>query len=122
MANILIIDDDENMCDLLKTMLRLEKHLVNVALDGKQALEIYNKKKPDLIITDIIMPNQNGIEFMIELGHQGNTVPIIAMSGGRRSVTSEFNLDSAELLGAKAVLPKPFNHAQLKEAIQKALN
>jgi CheY-like chemotaxis protein len=122
MANILIIDDDENMCDLLRTMLRLDRHFVNIAQDGEQALKIYNNQKPDLIITDIIMPNKSGIEFMIELNHQGNNVPIIAMSGGRRAVTSEFNLQSAEFLGAKAILSKPFNNAQLKEAIQKALS
>jgi CheY-like chemotaxis protein len=122
MANILIIDDDENMFDLLRTMLRLDRHFVNIAQDGEQALKIYNNQKPDLIITDIIMPNKSGIEFIIELSHQGNNVPIIAMSGGRRAVTSEFNLQSAELLGAKAILFKPFNNAQLKEAIQKALS
>jgi CheY-like chemotaxis protein len=125
MADILIIDDDENMCDLLSRMLLLDKHFVSVAQDGEHALKIYGQCKPDLIITDIMMPNKNGIDFMIELENLGNDVPIIAMSGNPNTFLEGGDLMpplvSAEILGAKAVLYKPFNQAKLKNAIQKAL-
>jgi CheY-like chemotaxis protein len=63
----------------------------------------------------------DGVETIVELARQGSKIPIIAMSGGRRTVTAEFNLESAGLLGVAASLAKPFTRASLRHAIDQAL-
>jgi len=73
------------------------------------------------IITDIIMPEKDGIEVIVEVLKDNPELPIIAISGGRRAVTADFNLDSAEMLGVKGILQKPFTHEQLQELIESVL-
>ena len=102
-------------------MLTNDGHNVEVAGDGTVALELFKTIRPELIITDVLMPNMDGIETVMELSRSGNAVPIIAMSGGRRSITSEFNLASAQLVGVKGTLAKPFSWADLRRAVQDAL-
>jgi CheY-like chemotaxis protein len=75
------------------------------------------KLQPDLILTDILMPQMDGVEIILALSQRSNTIPIIAMSGGGRAISSQFNLESASLLGVKAVLTKPFSHADLRRVI-----
>jgi CheY-like chemotaxis protein len=72
-------------------------------------------------MTDILMPHMDGVEFILALSKSNNSVPVIAMSGGRRSITPEFNLESARLLGVRATLTKPFSHADLRKALSKVL-
>jgi CheY-like chemotaxis protein len=121
MAHILIIDDDEPFRDMLVHMLTLDAHRVTAARDGEEGLRLCRQTRPDLIITDILMPQMDGIELIMELARQGNGIPIIAISGGRRSISAEFNLKSASLVGVKATLAKPFARADLRQAIQQAL-
>jgi CheY-like chemotaxis protein len=121
MANILVIDDDTQMCDLIKMILRMNGHQIRIAHDGIEGIKLYREKKPDLILTDVIMPNQDGIQMVMELKQIDKTIPIIVMSGGRRSVTAEFNLESAELLGVHSTLKKPFTQEQLLEVVKTAL-
>ena len=123
MAHILLIDDDEPFCMMLVQMLTQEGHRVMSALDGEEGLRLIAQIKPDLIITDILMPRKDGIETIMELAHNGSTIPIIAISGGRRFISAEFNLESASLVGAsiKASLTKPFTRADLRLAIEQAL-
>jgi CheY-like chemotaxis protein len=120
MAKILVIDDEALIREMLRQMLSRLGHRVVVASDGEEGLSAFAQSKPDLIITDIIMPNKDGIQLITEIFRQHPNQPVIAISGGRRAVTAEFNLDSAGLLGAKAVLPKPFSLSQLQEALQTA--
>jgi DNA-binding response OmpR family regulator len=121
MAKILVIDDEEPLRDLLTKMLTRERHEVVTAADGMQGMLTFDKFHPDLVITDIIMPNKDGIEVIAELLARDSKTRIIAISGGRRMVTAEFNLESATILGAKAILLKPFTFDQLREAISLAL-
>ncbi len=118
MAKILVVDDEALIRDMLRQMLTRLGHRVTMADDGKLGLDYFNEIKPDLVITDIIMPNKDGIQLIMSLLNQNPDFPIIAMSGGRRAVSAEFNLDSAGLLGAKAVLQKPFSREQLQDALQ----
>ena len=103
-------------------MLKQDGHNVILAEDGEQGLRFYKQFLLDLIITDIIMPNKDGIEVIIELSKNQPELPIIAISGGRRSVSAIFNLDSAEMLGAKSLLFKPFTGKQLRIAVNSVLN
>lgn len=121
MSRILIVEDDPQFRLMLEQMLIQDRHQVNTAVNGDDGLKNYQKNPPDLVITDILMPDKDGIEMIIELHKINPQARIIAISGGRRSVSTEFNLSSAELLGVRAALPKPFSRADLRAAIQKAL-
>jgi CheY-like chemotaxis protein len=122
MAKILVIDDEDQLRVLLKKMLMHGGHHVSIAEDGVEGIKIFHEIQPDLIITDIIMPNKDGIEVIVELLKSNPDLPIIAISGGRRAITANFNLDSAEMLGVKGILQKPFTHEQLLELIEKVLS
>jgi DNA-binding NtrC family response regulator len=122
MAKILVIDDENQLLNLLKTMLIRDGHQVFIAPDGVEGIQIFNEFHPDLIITDIIMPNKDGIDVIVDVLGRNPELPIIAISGGCRSMTSELNLDSAKMLGVKDILEKPFTHKQLSETIERALN
>jgi len=121
MPHILLIEDDLELRAPLVKMLTHDGHQVAVAGDGMEALSMLKTIRPELIITDVLMPNMDGIETIMELRRSGNAVPIIAMSGGRRALTAEFNLASAELMGVNVTLAKPFSRADLRRAIQDAL-
>ena len=121
MAKILLIEDDVQFRQMLVQMLQQDGHSITTAGDGIEALKVVAQSKHDLIITDILMPNLDGAETIMQLFQMGSETPIIAMSGGRRSITAEFNLESARLLGVKAALAKPFSRADLRAAIAGAL-
>jgi CheY-like chemotaxis protein len=121
MTTILIVDDDELFRTMLDAMLRSEGHQVLSAVNGTEALAVLDSQAPDLIMTDILMPDGDGIELIGTLNQQARGIPIIAMSGGRRAISLEFNLESAELMGVKATLAKPFTRATLRQAIADAL-
>lgn len=121
MANILVVEDDEQFREMLVQMLTNDKHRVTIAHDGEEGLRLCSQVRPDLIVTDILMPRMDGIEAIMELSRQGINIPIIAISGGRRTISAEFNLESALLMGVKAILAKPFTRTDLRQAIQQAL-
>ena len=122
MAHILLIDDDEQFRAMLAQMLSADAHKVTEGRDGGEGLRLALQIKPDLIITDILMPHKDGIETILALTQAGSKIPVIAISGGRRSISAEFNLESASMIGVKATLAKPFARADLRLAIQRALS
>jgi two-component system response regulator (stage 0 sporulation protein F) len=105
MATILVIDDEEPIRALLRAVLEEDSHHVLEASNGHHGLELYREQLPDLIITDIVMPEMNGLEMMVELTRRFLDVKVIAMSGGPES---EGALNVAKLLGARQTLRKPF--------------
>ncbi|SEP79167.1 Response regulator receiver domain-containing protein [Ectothiorhodospira magna] len=121
MTTILIVDDDDTFRTMLQEMLSREGFHILTAGSGGQALKLLNTQTPDLIITDILMPDGDGIELITTLKQKNSPIPIIAMSGGRRSISLEFNLESAELMGVKATLAKPFSRETLRRVIEDAL-
>lgn len=121
MAHILVIDDDEQFRAMLVRLLTQENHRVTDARDGEEGLRLFAQVRPDLIITDILMPRMDGIETIMELARKDSGTPIIAISGGRRSISADFNLESATLMGVAATLAKPFTRAALHQAINQAL-
>jgi CheY-like chemotaxis protein len=126
--HILVIEDDLEFRAPLVKMLTNDGHRVSTAGDGMAALSLLKTIRPDLIITDILMPAMDGIETILELSRRDFAVPIIAMSGGRRSLTPEFHLPpefhlgSAAVMGVKVILAKPFSRADLRQAIQASLS
>jgi CheY-like chemotaxis protein len=121
MPHILVIEDDAFFSELLLELLQQDGHKVSLATDGAKALQLLTVQRPDLIITDILMPNMDGVELIMTLAKQGNCIPVIAMSGGRRSISPEFSLESAKLFGVKKTLTKPFTHTDLRQIVQLAL-
>ena len=121
MTNVLIVDDDELFRAMLVAMVQREGYQVSTATNGNEALAAIERHRPDLVITDILMPEKDGIELIMELARHDSPIPIIAVSGGRRSISLEFNLESAKLMGVRATLPKPFTREDLRRAIAEAL-
>lgn len=122
MANILVVDDDEQYPIMLAKILRNHEHKVTIANDGAEALKLCTIQQFDLIVSDILMPNVDGIDLIIELIDKNSKVPVIAISGGRNTMTAEFNLQSASTLGVQAVLKKPFSNEKFLTTVNDVLN
>jgi CheY-like chemotaxis protein len=122
MARILLIDDDDMLRDTVSQMLALDGHTVRTAGDGVQGIKAFRQGQDlDLVITDMLMPAIDGAQVIVELKKLRADIPIVAISGGRRAISPQFNLDTAELVGAAQLLPKPFGRPALKAAVDKAL-
>ncbi len=120
MAQILIIDDEDELRSMLRQMLEHAGHEVSEAVNGAIGIEMCERRMPDLIITDIIMPEKEGIETIITLRRADPTLPIIAISGGGRLDATDF-LTMAKKLGAHHTLTKPFRRDKLLEAVGECL-
>ena len=120
MARILVIDDEESLRRMVRHALEGEQHEVLDADDGKTALELIGKEPVDLVITDLYMPNMDGIEFTIRLAKQKPHPGILAMSGGGFMEKGSL-LEIARRLGADATLAKPFTVRELLDAVDDIL-
>ncbi len=122
MANILVVEDDDQIRTLIKKMLEGEKtYSVTEAENGEKAIRLAKKTEFDLIITDIIMPEKEGIETIKEIREIYPMIKIIAISGGGRIGPYDY-LDLAKRLGAKKVLEKPFDLKEMLVAVKELLN
>lgn len=119
-ATILIIDDEANVRKTLKLVLEKAGYTVRLAVDGRKGVAAFKEGPADLVITDIIMPEQEGVETIIQIRALNKKMPIIAMSGGGRVGNMNF-LEIAGKMGANAVLPKPIKSADLLAAVSAAL-
>ncbi|MSP49104.1 MAG: response regulator [Alphaproteobacteria bacterium] len=115
MAQILLIDDDD-VRRMLVNMLVADGHEVHEASNGDAGIALYDKVLPELVITDILMPDKDGIETIMALKRNHPDLKILAISGGGRSGTMDF-LDMARALGADETLQKPFRRAELLNAV-----
>jgi CheY-like chemotaxis protein len=120
MASVLVIDDDAALRRTLRRVLERAGHQVLEAPEGRTGLKVYLERKPDLVITDIIMPEQEGIETIMELRRVAPTVPIIAISGSGPVGKVDF-LHMAEQIGANVVLRKPIRAEDLTAAVARVL-
>ncbi len=118
---ILVIDDEEQMRSMLRLMLEDEGFEVSEAPDGKVALWIYKEKPSDLIITDLLMPEKEGIETIMELKKNFPDVKVIAISGGGKGGLKTY-LDLARKSGADSALAKPFEKEELLKAVKGLLS
>ncbi|NQU49874.1 MAG: response regulator [Planctomycetes bacterium] len=120
MPTILVVDDDPEIRSTLKKLLELSGHSIFTASSGVEAQQCLAKEDVDLMITDIVMPDQDGLENMKASKLLKPDLPIVAMSGGGRLKTENY-LRLAKAFGATAVLEKPFDTATLLHTIQQAL-
>jgi len=120
MARILVIDDEALIRETIRIKLEQSGHEVIEAANGVEGLRALEDGRFDLVVTDIIMPEQEGIETIRKIRDRDQRVAIIAISGGGRGRNYQF-LDIARKLGADAALPKPFTGSQLLEVVRTVL-
>lgn len=128
MARILVIDDDGDVRSLLRMQLEAEGHEVRAARDGAEGIALQRQFDSHIVITDIFMPEKEGIETIRELKEQFPAVKVIAISGGSRLAAPHRSFTVRELsivageLGVAAVLQKPFDGAELLRSVNSALH
>jgi DNA-binding response OmpR family regulator len=119
MARILVIDDDAHLLSTIEQALSVRGHSVVTATDGIQGERLFRAEPFNLIITDIVMPEREGLETIMVLRREFPHVPVIAMTG--MGVHSKLYLGIATRLGARRVLEKPFSLALLTGAVESLL-
>lgn len=120
MPLILLVDDDDALRTMLLRTLQKMGHDVMVASNGNQALRLCETEPPQLVLTDLIMPDKEGLETIATLHRRSPDIRVIAMSGGARINASDM-LKIARHMGAHAVLQKPFSNDELAIAIDAVL-
>ena len=119
MSSILVVDDNEQLRTMVRRMLEARGHTVTTAADGRQATrQLIAGPVPDLVLTDLVMPEQEGIETIAIIRERYPSVKIVAMSGGARVLDY---LPDAAAMGAHQTLSKPFSAEELDLAIAAAL-
>ena len=122
MTRVLIIDDEEDIRVVLKEIFVRAGFEVAVASDGNEGMNMIRENGADLVITDIIMPEKEGVELIMELRHDFPDVRIIAVSGGGQATASETCLRLAKGFGAVRTLAKPFSQKELVDTVQEVLD
>jgi len=117
MATILVIDDDQEVRDFLVAVLERAGHEVSTAGNGRDGVALFREQPVQVVITDIIMPEKDGIETILDLRREHPDLKVIAISGGGRT-TPENYLHSARLLGADRAMRKPFKNEEILRAIE----
>ncbi len=120
MKRILLIDDDDLSRGAIHKMLERAGYVVYSTVDGRGALDQYRSDPTDLVITDLIMPDIDGLEIIQELRRISPSARVLAISGGGRVEAEEY-LSVARKFGAVEVLQKPFTGQRLKQAVEAAL-
>jgi len=121
MKRILVIDDDMQMRQMLTLTLERAGYVVVEAPNGEEGLMLYRQDPTDLVITDIIMPEKDGVETIVELRRDFPDAKIIAISGGSRGIDSQGCLSYVKGLGVSHVFIKPFDRKELLDVIQEQL-
>lgn len=120
MSRILVVDDDPGIREVLSEALSYHGHEVTVAVDGAQGLRAASSSPPDLVVTDIVMPEKEGLETIMELRRRWPGLKIVAISGGGVAGPHGYLLP-AEKLGADRSLAKPFRIDELLRVVDELL-
>ena len=121
MAKILVIDDDEIMNGMTVQLLSEAGYEAEGAQDGDCGLKLLESKPFDLVVTDIVMPEKEGIETIIAIRNKNKTMPIIAISGGEKLGPEQY-LRMAQHFGADYTFQKPFNREHFLAAVRECLS
>ena len=117
MARVLVIDDDKLFVKLMVHALQERGHAVEFASDGAEGLRTFKASPFDVVVCDMLMPEQEGVETIRQLRQQNTDVRIVAISSGLRRAPSIDILHVASQFGADATLQKPFKLSQLVAAV-----
>jgi CheY-like chemotaxis protein len=116
MPSVLVVDDEDQVRQLIRETLEQAGYDVQEARDGKEGLERYRAKPADLVIMDILMPDQDGLESIMTLRREFPAARVIAITGGSDMIGILNFLDVAKMLGARRTLQKPFEMKTLLDA------
>jgi len=122
MPSVLVVDDEDQIRQLIRETLEQAGYDVQEASNGKQGLERYRTKPSDLVIMDILMPDQDGLESIMTLRREFPASRVIAITGGSDMIGILNFLDVAKMLGARRTLQKPFDMQTLLDAAQSELS
>lgn len=120
MSKILVLDDEPSILLMIKKMLEKAGYEVIVASNGKEGMRLFERENPDMVISDIIMPEKEGLETIFELRRMHPDLKIIAISGGGR-ISPDGYLPGAKLLGANMVFQKPLVQKEFLNAVASLL-
>lgn len=121
MPGILIVEDDKDLREMLKTSLGKRKYLVLEASNGKEAISKFKPSVTDLVITDLIMPDEDGLKVIMKIREIKPEIKVIAISGGGKAGPGNY-LNLARALGADEVFSKPFSVSDLMAKIESMLD
>ncbi len=122
MPSVLIVDDDDQMRRLLRASMEQAGYEVSEGRSGREGLLRYRTAPVDLVVMDILMPDKDGLEAIIELRREFPDAKVIAMTGGNVKMNIPDFLDVAKLLGAKRTLQKPFSMTEFVAVVNTELN
>ncbi|OAI47339.1 histidine kinase [Nitrospira sp. SCGC AG-212-E16] len=122
MPSILVVDDETQIRRLVRETLEQAGYHVTEACDGKEALQQYRLAPADLVIMDILMPNQDGLETIVALRREFPDLKVMVITGGSDMIGTHNFLDVATMLGAHSTLQKPFEMKALLDTIQAELH
>lgn len=117
MARVLILDDEEAMREAMRMVLEEDGHEVTEASNGVTGLEMFRAQPADVVVTDLIMPQKDGIETIRDLRREFPSVKILAVSG-RGGIQINANLARAKRVGADMTILKPCEPAEIRDAIR----
>lgn len=120
MKRILIIDDEQIVLEVLRKILELEGYEVVTAFNGAEGIELFRQKPCDLVITDMVMPEKDGLQTILDLRKETPDLAIIAMSGGG-TISKERYLAVAGYLDGIITITKPFSMESITGAVAKLL-
>jgi len=121
MARILVIDDELSILEVLRKILQFEGYDVVTAANGEDGLELFRQTPCDLVITDMVMPEKDGLQTILDLRKEKPDLPVIAMSGGG-TISKERYLVVAGYLDRVVTLAKPFSVESIIEAVVRLLS
>lgn len=121
MARILVVDDDFEFSDLIQSILEAEGHIVEAIPDGSKVISKFRSAPYEIIVLDLIMPNKDGLEVLIELKKLNLHPKVIAVSGGGYGNAADY-LSWAKTLGVDFTLQKPFSKDEFLAAVQACLS
>lgn len=117
MSSVLVVDDQDQVRQLIRETLEQAGYEVEEACDGKEALDRYRARSTDLVIMDILMPDQDGLEAIMALRQEFPDTRVIAMTGGSDTIGVLNFLDVAKMFGARRTLRKPFELKSLLDTV-----
>lgn len=120
-ATILLVDDEELLRAGMQEMLEIQGYTVITAANGELALACLAAQTVDLVITDLVMPKMNGVDFVQQLREIYPALPVLVVSGSTRNIMERFGIDTIQVEGADASLSKPFKGADLVAQVQQLL-
>ena len=121
MEKILVIDDDQQFKSMICMILKDAGYEVRSAFNGQEGLGMFMKERPDLVITDLYMPEKEGLETIMELRQTDKEIKILVVSGGSPHMNMSEMFTMAGIFGADAALPKPFDIGTLLLKIRELL-